>query len=260
MIRTFSNYLQTTIYFTILSLLASPALSITNIESERLKKTTEGTSGSISLALDGKVGESDEFTLGTSINLIKYFDRNELITIMSRDYAEVDDVVDTDETFIHLRYLYRYSEKWGQEIFTQYQQDKFSYLVKRSLVGAGIRYSLTQATDKQSANHFGIGLFYEDEEYINSINVADQHSVRFNMYWAYSNKLSNNIKYISTLYLQPKTTDLADQKGIWQNSVTINISSTIDLSFNWDVEHDTVTPTNRNNTETSYDSVLVYNF
>jgi hypothetical protein len=38
MIRTFSDYLQTTIYFTILSLLASPALSITNIESERLKK------------------------------------------------------------------------------------------------------------------------------------------------------------------------------------------------------------------------------
>jgi hypothetical protein len=72
--------------------------------------------------------------------------------------------------------------------------------------------------------------------------------------------LANNIKYTSTLYLQPKISRLTDQKGIWQNAVTISVTSTINLSFSWDIEHDTATPTNNNNTETSYDSVLIYNF
>ncbi|MFT6152753.1 MAG: hypothetical protein ACJA0E_000398 [Bermanella sp.] len=260
MTRPLSYDFQKTIYFIILSLSASSALAITNIESQRLSNSTEGTSGSVSLALDGRIGESDKFALGTSIKLIKRNQRSEIITIISRDYAEVDDVVNTDESFIHLRYLHKYSNNWGQEVFSQYQEDKFSFLKKRSLIGAGARYTLTQAENRQSANHFGIGLFYENEVYISSINVADEHAVRFNIYWAYKNNLANTIQYTSTLYLQSKTNRLADQKGIWQNAVTISVTSTINLSLSWDIEHDTETPTNRNNTETSYDSVLIYNF
>jgi hypothetical protein len=257
MVRALAHYFQIPIF---LCFFASSAIAITNIESERLNNSTEGTSGSISLALDGRIGESDKLALGTSIKLIKYYENDELMTIISRDYAEVDDVVNTDESFIHLRYLHKYSNNWGQELFTQYQENRFSFLAKRSLIGAGTRYTLTQDEDRQSANHFGMGLFYEDEGYINSINVADEHTIRFNIYWALKKNLANNIKYTSTLYLQPKISRLTDQKGIWQNAVTISVTSTINLSFSWDIEHDTATPTNNNNTETSYDSVLIYNF
>ena len=239
---------------------ASYAAAITNIESERLNNTETGTTGSISLSLDGRIGESDKLALGTSVKLIRSFSRDELITILSRDYAEVDDVVNTDETFIHLRYLTKHTENWGHEVFTQYQEDRFNSLARRSLFGGGARYTLNQLPDKKQANHFGMGFFYEEEEYVDSLNLEDESTIRLNFYWAFRNKLAENLLYTSTLYFQPKAEDFNDTKGIWQNSVTISVTSTINLSLTWDVELDTETPTDHDNTVTNYNSVLIYNF
>ena len=242
-------------------LLPSLSFAITNIESERLNNTEEGTKGSVSLSLDGRIGSSDKVALGTSVKLIRSFTRDELITLISRDYAEVDDVVNTDESLVHIRYLTKHSKNWGHEVFTQYQEDRFSSLAKRSLLGLGLRYTLNQTLEQTEANHFGVGFFYEEEQYIHSINVKNEDTFRLNLYWAYRNKLADNIRYTSTLYFQPKIKDLSDEKGLWQNALTISVTSTINLSLTWDIEHDTNTPTESdNNTETSYNSVLIYNF
>lgn len=243
-----------------LSFITVNASAITNIESERLNNVDEGTKGSISLSLDGRLGESDKLAFGTSVKLIRSFSRDELITIISRDYAEVDDVVNTDETFLHLRYLTKHSNNWGHEVFTQYQEDRFDSLSKRSLLGVGARYTLSQTPEQKQANHFGLGFFYEEEQYVRSLNLKDENTIRLNLYWAFRNKLADNVLYTSTLYFQPKGEDLSDQKGIWQNSLSISVTSTISLSLTWDVEHDSSTPTGADNTETNYNSVLIYNF
>lgn len=240
--------------------LSTTAFAITNIENERLSNDVPGTTGSISLTLDGKLGSSDKFALGTSLKLIKSFSRDELITIFSRDYAEVDDVVNTDESFLHIRYLTKHSKNWGHEVFTQYQEDRFSLLANRSLLGAGVRYTLNQKPEKKQNNHFGFGAFYEEEKYTNASNIANEDTYRFNIYWAYRNKLADNIFYTSTLYFQPKASDLSDEKGLWQNTLSISVTSTINLNLTWDVEHDTDSPNDRDDTETSYYSVLIYNF
>ena len=243
------------------SLFSSASIAITNIESERLNNTEEGTKGSVSLSLDGRMGSSDKVALGTSVKLIRSFTRDELITLISRDYAEVDNVVNTDESLVHIRYLTKHTKNWGHEVFTQYQEDRFSSLAQRSLLGAGVRYTLNQTPEQKEANHFGVGFFYEEEKYVSSITVPDENTFRFNLYWAYRNKLADNVRYTSTLYFQPQLKDLSDEKGLWQNALTISVTSTINLSLTWDIEHDTDTPVNSsNNTETSYNSVLIYNF
>lgn len=247
--------------FLISLLFSHSVLAITNIESERLNNTEEGTRGSISLSLDGRIGSSDKLALGTSVKLIRSFTRDELIALISRDYAEVDNVVNTDESLVHLRYLTKHSNNWGHEVFTQYQEDRFSSLARRSLLGLGVRYTLNQTPEQKQANHFGVGFFYEEEAYIQSIDVDDENTFRLNLYWAYRNRLADNIHYTSTLYFQPKLRDFGDEKGLWQNSLTISVTSTINLSLTWDIEHDTKTPTDSDqNTETSYNSVLIYNF
>ncbi len=236
---------------------------ITNIESERLNNNQEGTTGNISLSLDGRIGSSDKLALGTEVKLIRAYRHDEWIAIISRDYAEVDREVNTDESLLHLRYLTKHTRQWGHEVFTQYQEDKFSFLAKRSLVGAGMRYTLSSNDQEQKDNHFGFGLFYEEEEYTTSSDVSaeeDDQSIRFNLYWAYKNSIADTITYTSTLYFQPKLDKLSDEKGLWQNALTISVTSTISLSLTWDVEHDTHTPNNAENTETSYNSVLIYNF
>ncbi len=232
--------------------------AITNIESERLNNTEYGTRGNISLSLDGRIGSSDKVALGTSVNIIRAFKHEEWITILSRDYAEVDREVNTDETFLHLRHLRKHTPNWGHEFFTQYQEDRFSFLAQRILLGAGIRYT-PSTKDKLQANHFGAGLFYETEDYV-SISNENEKGIRLNLYWAFKNKLNDITTYTSTLYFQPKIDDLSDEKGLWQNALTISVTSTISLSLNWDVEYDTQTPSVASDAETRYDSVLIYNF
>lgn len=237
-----------------------PSFAITNIENERLNNSSEGTKGSISLSLDGKIGESDKVSLGTALKLIRSYRRDELIALISRDYAEVDDEVNTDESLVHLRYLTKHTRNWGHEVFTQYEEDQFSDMSKRWLLGAGVRYTLTPNPEQQHANHLGVGAFYEEETYDESITDPNQKNIRLNLYWAYRNQMAENILYTSTLYFQPEFENLSDEKGLWQNTLTISVTSTISLSLTWDVEHDTDTPDGTNDTETSYNSVLIYNF
>ena len=233
--------------------------AITNIESERLNHTEAGTRGNISLSLDGRIGSSDKVALGTSVKIIRAFQREEWITILSRDYAEVDREVNTDETFLHLRHLRKHSPNWGREVFTQYQEDRFALLEQRILLGAGIRYTLTPTKEKLQANHFGTGLFYEIEDYVGTSN-NNEDSTRLNLYWAFKSKLNDVATYTSTLYFQPKLNTLSDQKGLWQNALTVSVTRTISLSLSWHVEYDTHTPDGASDTETRYDSILIYHF
>ena len=240
--------------------IAHSAFAITNIESQRLNNTTPGTKGNISFTLDGEIGESDELTLGSAITLIRSYARDEWIVLLDREYSEVDDEVNTDETLLHVRHLTKHSSHWGHEVFTQYEEDLFADLAKRSILGAGARYTLDANPELKTANHFGLGAFYEDEEYASTIVQDNEQNVRLNIYWAYRNRLAENMTYTSTLYFQPDVSDVSDNKGLWQNAVTISVTSTISLSITWNALYDTHAPDGNYDTELDYKSIIIYNF
>lgn len=252
-------------YFTSKSTLAAllfvslSANAITNIESQRLSKSEDGTEGSASFTLDGREGNSDKIAMGSELKLIHISGQHEWITIASRDYAEVDDEVNTDKTFIHLRHLHKHGPNIGHEVFVQHEDDEFRLLSSRNLIGGGLRYTFTPK-DIHQANSVGVGLFFEDEDYLNGGDSNDEETVRLNLYWAYKNKFNDHATYTSTLYFQPSVEDLSDEKGLWQNALTLSVTTTISLSVKWDVVHDTKTPDDVVATETTYKTVLIYNF
>jgi putative salt-induced outer membrane protein YdiY len=241
-------------------LVSQSTLAITNIESQRLNDTSLGTKGNISFTLDGEIGESDEFTLGSAITLIRSYVGGEWIVLLDREYSEIDDEVNTDETLVHLRHLTQHSPHWGHEVFTQYEEDLFADLAKRAILGAGARYTLNADPELKTANHFGLGAFYEDEEYADNIIEDNEQNVRLNIYWAYRNRLAENMTYTSTLYFQPDVEEFADNKGLWQNAVTISVTTTISLSVTWNALYDTHAPDGEDDTEFDYKSIIIYNF
>lgn len=242
-------------------LLCAPlSQAITNIENERLNHHEDGTRGNISLTLDGSLGSSDEIALGTAMKLIRSYRHDEWIALIERDYEESNDVVSNDETLLHLRYLTKHSPQWGHEVFYQYEEDRFSALKKRWISGAGVRYTLNRNLEKKTANHLGCGVFYEEETYDDTVTDPDQQNVRLNLYWAYRNQIAEDIAYTSTLYFQPELEHFSDEKGLWQNAVSINVTSTISLSLTWSIEHDTDAPDGADDTEIDYNSVLIYHF
>ena len=242
-------------------LLASQtALAITNIETQRLNNTEPGTSGNISFTLDGEMGDSDEFTLGAAITFIRSYTRDEWIVLLDREYSEIDDEVNTDETLLHVRHLTKHNQHWGHEVFTQYEEDLFSDLAKRSLFGSGVPHTRNADTKLKTAHHFGLGVFYEDEKYADSILEDDEQNVRLNLYWSYRNKLADNMTDTSTLYFQPDVEEFGDDKGLWQNAVTISVTSTISLSVLWNASYDTKAPDGNEDSELNYKSIIIYNF
>jgi len=244
----------------VLLLASQYAFAITNIESQRLNNTGPGTSGNISLTADGEIGENDDFTLGTAVTFIRSYTKDEWIVLFNREYSEEDGDVYSDETLVHLRHLTKHSAHWGHEVFIQYEEDLFTDLRSRGLIGGGARYTLDANPELKTANHFGMGLFYEDEEYARNIVEEDEENVRLNLYWTYRNNLTDNTKYTSTLYYQPDLADLADTKGLWQNAITISVTATISLRLNWDLTHDNHAPDGDSETDLSYKSILIYNF
>lgn len=255
----FQNCLGAIGLFAGLSILSCSANAITNIESQRLAKTEDGTKGTASLTLDGREGNSDKIAFGGELKLIHSTNQHEWITIASRDYAEVDEEVNTDKTFLHVRHLHKHGANIGHETFVQHEDDEFRLLSSRTLLGGGMRYTLTPK-DSHQANSVGAGLFYEDEDYIGLGETNDEETVRLNLYWSYKNKFRDHATYTSTLYFQPSLEDLNDEKGLWQNALTVSVTSTISLSLKWDVVHDTNPPDDVVATETTYKTVLIYNF
>ena len=243
----------------VLPLFSLSASAITNIESERLAQDAEGTRGHLSFTLDGREGNSDKIAYGSELKLNHHNQDNEWLILTSRDYAEVDDQVNTDKTFAHIRFVIKHSSTWAHEIFVQHEDDEFRSLSSRGLVGTGIRHTITPKNEHE-LNRIGLGLFFEDEDYLNDGADNDEEAVRLNLYWTYKNRLSEHAKYSSTFYFQPRLDDLNDQKGLWQNAVTASVTETISLSVKWDVVHDTRTPDEVVATETTYKTVLIYNF
>ncbi len=245
--------------FLLLLVNADPCHTITNIESERLSNTEFGTSGAVGLTLDGRKGSSDKIAGGLELKLIHTSPKDQWITLLNRDYAEVDNEINTDKTFLHIQYLTVDTPNWGHEVFTQYEDDAFRSFASTWLLGGGMRYTLTP-TSPNRAHVLGFGAFYEDEDYLGEGHRNDEHIVRLNFYWAFRRIFSGNAEYTSTFYFQPSVRNLSDEKGLWQNAITLGVTAKVSLRVRWDVAHDTDSPESVVATETAYKTVLIYEF
>ena len=76
----------------------------------------------------------------------------------------------------------------------------------------------------------------------------------------YRKNVTETADYTSTLYFQPSLEELGDEKGLWLNAINISVTQTIGLSVRWEVKHDTNAPDAVVATETTYKTVLIYNF
>lgn len=239
--------------------LSQAAQAIVNIESERLDNPNLGLNGSVAFTLDGKTGSSEKVEFGTELKLIKSASADETIFILEKDYAEVNDQKNTDNSFVHLRYLTKDTPNWGHEVFVQAENDDFRALKSRYLVGLGMRYTLTPVNEL-SANVLGFGFYYEDEAYADEGTNNDEKNIRGNFYWTYKHKISDFAALRSTFYFQPKVNDFSDEKGLWVFSVSSSITEKLLLKISVDVVHDTKTPESVVATETSYETEIVYVF
>jgi len=195
-----------------------------------------GLSGGVKGSFTTKRGNtvSDEYSAGVRIQ----YDNNSSYVVwsdLSLSYAKASGVTNTNKTFAHIRYIHvlpflKKSLNW--ESFVQSQTDKFTKIQKRLLAGLGLRY---HSDLKAYGNiYFGVGTFAEHIKYTTNVDPSEDN-VRLNIYIAYKNQLTENVRLSYVGYYQPRVDIFSD--AIFSNSAELRVKIYKQLSINFELTY-----------------------
>ena len=239
------------------------ALSIINIENTNLhsEKKTEGNDTKFSFDISGNNGDDKDFEIGLGIRSQWYAVTSTRFLLLNHEYGEDTNVRDTKKTFMHFRNIWNHNEDISWEAFTQIQDDEFTRLNLRALLGGGARLRLSN--EENNSSHLGLGVFREKEKLDFAATTTDTgvtHTNRLNLYLVYNKALSNHSKFISTLYYQPSISDTADYRILEQMSLKLGITKNLSFNVSVNFKHDNQPPQLTKKTDTSYNTGFEYDY
>ncbi|MBV1882941.1 MAG: DUF481 domain-containing protein [Pseudomonadales bacterium] len=235
--------------------LCSSCFAINNIENERLSLIDEGLSGQIQASVDGKNGNSDKESFEVGAKGIYKIDSHMVLLLGSREYGKSFDQTDTDNHFMHFRYVKQHRAFNATEFFLQSESNPFKRLTTRSLVGAGTR--LTLYDEKKLKLILGSGAFFLREE------IADENTEEFwraNFYFIYKHAINDQMNLLNTFYLQPVIDDVSDLEIFNDFSLNIKLTHSIKLTLSFKTTHDKRPPQGVARTDSAYSTSFLYAF
>lgn len=227
--------------------LSSPSWGFINIESIRLQ-TDGDLVGKTSLLFSGQSGNTEKATISASTSNLRRWARDEFLFLADYAYSYSQDVRDTNNGRLHLRYTLSSREPRSYELFSQAQFDEFQNLNLRTLFGANVRHRLV-GTDEKSFL-LGTGVFYEMESYTSD---TYQSGFRGNIYLSYVEKLSDSVAGSLVAYYQPAIKRWADYRVQLMAGLETKLNARLTLDLNFELSHDSEPPTDRvSNTDMKY--------
>jgi putative salt-induced outer membrane protein YdiY len=232
------------------------AFAIVNIESMRVQKNADGFSGELELDSDLLSGNTDSkhVSFGNRLQWDKGNKTNFIITNYS--YGESGGVRDVNKGFIHLRHVVHMNERWAWEGFGQMEQNEFTRLAYRGLIGGGLRRTLRQIDDR-SGIYLGMGGFYSTERLDDN---TTENLVRANVYFVIKHAFSDSTRLMSTTYFQPAVENLDDFRALEQLTYAVSISKRLDLKLSLDITHDSQPPSGVQPTDTGFHTGIKFKF
>ncbi len=252
--------------FLLAAVAPKPTMGQVNTEAFRPSGSQDGISGSSSLTLVARRGNSESERAGLGLNLFKASPftpeqvakakrpvppdllsaRRLLMMIAEYDYEESRGDNTLNRGFAHLRWTAMTSPRFGWEAFSQLETDEFTRLDRRTLLGGGVRYGAYQR--KRATMFVGIGAMGEWERIDQSTTGGSnlrltRNLVRlssyFNARWQHSNKREE----MSTItYLQPALENFDDYRILSQGRVSTAITERLALNLLVNLRHDSEPP------------------
>lgn len=256
------------IILTLLTLVFSlNVYAISNIESSRPGLPEEGWSGHIEFGFDGETGNKSEEDYSASAKAVSRHGDNIYLGILERDYGTTRGIKDTDDSFIHTRWVHLLNTKWAVEGFIQWEENVFDNLKSRSLLGSNMRYVIAK-DDKVFSLSAGLGGFLERE--VLDLDTYEQESNlwRVNSFAVYKHRLNDQVGISATLYYQPSTSDFLDYRSYMTSALLVKLTTTLDLKLQYQMTRDSMPAKNPDATppidnhivNTRYQTSLVYRF
>jgi len=251
-----------TFVFIIFCVLANPVYAIVNMEDVHLKSNKQGITGNTSLTFSGAKGNSDYFSLDWKSRLQVKDTTYTRYAQLQYSYGESFSKENHNSAFVHLRNIQHISALTSWELFAQAEQNRFSRLKLRALLGSGVRWDLS-AGDSQRQLYFGTGAFYTYE----SIDFKEQtddagkeRNFRGNFYLLMQQALTDNTYIQSTTYFQPAIDNLKDYRLLEVFGLKIDLNKALSISMDLELSHDNRPPQLVEKSDISYKSGIVYQF
>ncbi|RZA04372.1 MAG: DUF481 domain-containing protein, partial [Proteobacteria bacterium] len=227
--------------------LASPALAFMNIEQIR-QSTKQGTAGAVGFKVNGQTGNSKKLLGEISTLTLQRNGKSEYLLAGLYRYGQSRDVKDTHLGNAHLRYTYAFAQNSSAETFLQSEFDQFKRLLRRDLLGLGIR----QMIDREEGNSLfmGAGFFHERERFTD--NLKGQSAFRGNLYISFVRSFSERISGSATAYYQPNLARLTDLRLQLDTGLQVKVAEYLALSLEWDLQADTRPPPGVQKVDTTY--------
>lgn len=232
------------------------AYAIVDVESLRNRAGNEtGYSSSGNLQASGASGNSDRTDVSFSA-LLQYLGNGfSNLFVIGSEYGETSGNRSADEQLIHLRHTRVLTKRSDWEVFSQLQQNEFTRLEERTLLGSGIRLGFGDNSDPRL--YLGLGAFYESTR---NENESAREMGRSNIYVSHRKKTSKDISFTTTAYLQNKLDDPDDQRAIGSFSMSIPATENLDFTISVNVEHDSRSPIGVEKTDWTYKTGFGWKF
>ncbi len=232
------------------------AYAIVDVESLRDRAGNEaGYSSSGNLQASGASGNSDRADVSLSA-LLQYLGNGfSNLFVIGSEYGETSGNRSADEQLIHLRHTRVLTKRSDWEVFSQLQQNEFTRLEERILLGSGVRLGFSDNLDARL--YLGLGVFYESTR---NENESAREMGRSNIYVSHRKKTSQDISFITTAYLQNKLDDPDDQRAIGSFSMSIPATENLDFTISVNVEHDSRSPIGVEKTDWTYKTGFGWKF
>lgn len=242
----------------------SPVQAIVNFENMDLvsDQSRLGFEAHVGLDIVGKNGNTSTRKTGFDSRLQWFKPQNTEFLVFNYEYGETSDIKVTDKSLVHLRHINYRTDSLSWEAFGQLQNNEFTRLSLRSLVGGGLRFKLGINSDSHSS-YLGTGLFRSKETLEQDASATDEgteYATRANLYLVNKVKLSETASLSNTLFYQPDLDGASDYRLLEQFRFKVKITEQLAIILSLDVSHDSQPPQNIERSDSSYTTGFSYRF
>lgn len=212
-----------------------PVQAIVNVEDLRLNSEQPGWSGSATLNVSGKSGNTENLTGSANVGIQFNHQQATELFLVSYEVSETQQQRTDESQFLHLRHTQAFRPSWDWEGYAQYEATPFVLNKTRSLLGAGVRWHVKY---RAFTGRLSSSLFYENEQVDLSKGRTTFEVGRFNWMTEGQYQLSKNAKAGLTLFFQPKVDQWANNRTIAKMALDSMLTGQWSLAASLNYKHD----------------------
>ena len=239
----------------------SQVMAIVNMDTVHFKQHQNGVSGNVRFQASSSSGNTNSSDVSFNSQLQWNSDEHINLLVLGYEYGENDEQRNLNKSFIHGRHVWHYYENLDYEFFVQGEENEFTRLTYRGLLGMGVRVPFADAGNHTA--YLGLGGFREVEKIAPQAGSTDeeiQRHNRWNIYLMSRYKLAEQIRFSNTLYWQPRMDESNDRRALFVSLLDFKTTRQFSVQFSIESSFDSQPPAGVEKQDTQVKTGIVFSF